>query len=197
MKMVGKLKKKFLHVDYQVNFLKRMKSLRQKDMIVKHYIEEFYKLDIRYGHVDNEVEKVPRYLNSLRTSIQDEISFVEMESIKEAYLYDQSVKEAYFYDFIDEEILKKKHKCRQRTRDGRFQKSRGRSYAESRRLDSTSHDKGKSKDNAKRGRGNYCTYSRSKNIGQREDRSWFKGTCFKCGEEGHIKPLNLYYLVRR
>lgn len=34
-------------------------------MIVKDYTEEFYKLDIRSEHIDDEVEKVARYLNGL------------------------------------------------------------------------------------------------------------------------------------
>ena len=29
-------------------------------MSVKEYIEEFYRLDIRYGHVDDDVEKITR-----------------------------------------------------------------------------------------------------------------------------------------
>ena len=44
-----------------------MQKLIQKDMIVKEYTGEFYRLDIRYGHVDDEVEKVARYLNGLRS----------------------------------------------------------------------------------------------------------------------------------
>ena len=38
-------------------------------MSVKDYIEEFYRLDIRSGYVDNEIEKVARYLNGLRSGI--------------------------------------------------------------------------------------------------------------------------------
>lgn len=87
MKMVGKLKRKFLPTGYQLDFLRRIHNLRLKDMIVKDYIEEFYKQDIRYGHVDDEVKKVSRHLDDLRTSIQDEISFIKMESVEATYLY--------------------------------------------------------------------------------------------------------------
>lgn len=62
--MVKNLKKKFLPVDYQVNLIRKMQNLREKDMSVKEYTEEFYRLDIRSGHVDDDVEKVARYLNS-------------------------------------------------------------------------------------------------------------------------------------
>ena len=71
---MNKEKNKFLPIDFQVSFLRNMQNLRQKEMIVKQYIGEFYKLDIRFGHMDDEVEKVARYLNGLRYRIQDEIS---------------------------------------------------------------------------------------------------------------------------
>lgn len=38
-------------------------------MSVKDYTEEFNRLDIKFGHVDDEFKKVARYLNGLRTSI--------------------------------------------------------------------------------------------------------------------------------
>ena len=38
-------------------------------MIVKEYIEEFYRLDIRSRHVDDDVEKIARYINGLRSRI--------------------------------------------------------------------------------------------------------------------------------
>lgn len=62
--MIAKIKKKFLHVDYQL-IEKNVEFEIKKDMNVKEYIEEFYKLDIRSRHVDDEVEKVARYLNGL------------------------------------------------------------------------------------------------------------------------------------
>ena len=77
-KMVNKVKKKFLPANYQVSLLRKMQNLKQKDMIVKEYIEEFYRLDIRFGHVDDDVEKIARYINGLRYGIQDEISFVKI-----------------------------------------------------------------------------------------------------------------------
>ena len=32
-------------------------------MTVNEHTEESYKLDIRFGHVDNDVEKIARYIN--------------------------------------------------------------------------------------------------------------------------------------
>lgn len=50
-----------------------MQSLKQKDSSLKEYTKEFYKLDIGFGHLEDEVESVSRYLNGLRNSIQEEI----------------------------------------------------------------------------------------------------------------------------
>ena len=80
-------------------------------MTVTYYIEEFYKLDVRFGHADDEVDKVSKCLNGLTITIQDEINFINMETLEEAYLY----------ALRDEEILEKKQHHRQRTRGGRFQ----------------------------------------------------------------------------
>ena len=61
-------------------------------MIVKEYTKEFYRLDIRFRHVDDDVEKIARYINGLRSRIQDEISFVKLESVEEEYQYTLKVK---------------------------------------------------------------------------------------------------------
>ena len=115
---MNKVKNNFLLADYQVILLRKMQNLRQRDMSVKEYVEEFYRLDIRFGHVDDDVEKIVRYINGMRSRIQDEISFVKLESVEEAYQYALKA----------EEILAKKHEQRQRGRGGRFQRGRGRSY---------------------------------------------------------------------
>ena len=119
--MVNKVKNKFLPDNYQVSLLRMMQNLKQKDMTMKEYTKEFYRLDIRSGHVDDDVEKIARYINGLRSGVQDEISFVKLESVEEAHQYALKA----------EEILTKKHEQRQRGRRGRFQRGRGRSYGES------------------------------------------------------------------
>ena len=77
---------------------------------MKEYNDEFYRLDIRSRHMDDDVEKIERYINGLRSRIQDEISFVKLESVEEAYQHALKV----------DEILTKKHEHRQRGRGGRF-----------------------------------------------------------------------------
>ena len=60
---------------------------------MKDYTEEFYRLDIRSRHVDDEIEKVARYLNGLRYGIKDEMSFLKVDSVEEAYQYALKAKE--------------------------------------------------------------------------------------------------------
>ena len=82
--MVNKIKKKFLPFYYHVNLLRKIQNLKPKDMSVKDYTKEFYRLDIRSRHVDDEIEKFARYLNGLRFGIQYEIIFVKLDSVEEA-----------------------------------------------------------------------------------------------------------------
>ena len=54
-------------------------------MTIKEYTEEFYKLSIRAGHIEDDIEKVARYINGLRYEIQDEISLLNLRMIEDAY----------------------------------------------------------------------------------------------------------------
>ena len=152
-------------------------------MSVKEYTKEFYRLDIRSGHVDDDVEKIARYINGLRSGIQDEISFVKLESVEEAYQYALKA----------EEILTKKHEQRKIGRGGRFQRGKGRSYSEGGRSDNSVQDKGKSEwksdDKGKtewKGGNSYRGGTGSyQGRGNSYSRGGFHGNCFKYGKEGH------------
>ena len=54
-------------------------------MAVKEYTEEFYKLKNRARHVEDDVEKVSRYINVLRYDIQDEINLLNLKTIEDVY----------------------------------------------------------------------------------------------------------------
>ena len=54
-------------------------------MTVREFTEEFYKVNIRSGHIEGTPEKVTRYVNSLRFGIQDELSLLSLRSSEEAY----------------------------------------------------------------------------------------------------------------
>ena len=44
--MVTKLKAKFITIDYEIQLFKRLYNLNQKDMTMKDYAKEFYKLNV-------------------------------------------------------------------------------------------------------------------------------------------------------
>jgi hypothetical protein len=56
-------------------------------MSVREYTEEFYKVNIRAGYIENTSEKVARYINGLRLYIQDEISLLFPKIVEEAYSF--------------------------------------------------------------------------------------------------------------
>ena len=83
--MVRKLKGKFMPKDCQLNIFKQFQNLKQIGVTMKEYTEEFYKLNIRAGHVEDDVEKVARYINGLRYDIQDEIILLNLKKIEDAH----------------------------------------------------------------------------------------------------------------
>ena len=92
--------------------------------------------------------------------------------------------------------MESKHDKRQRGRDGKFQKSRGKTYGESIRSNNVTQDKGKiewKEPVGKRGNytiGSYTGYSKNNSGGKGEERSWFKSTCFKCGGHRTFEYIN-------
>ena len=86
-RMVEKLRGKFLPKDFHISLFKQMQNLKQKTMIVREYTEEFYKINLRAGYIEDIVEKVAKYLNGLRYDIQDELNLVNPTWIDEAYQY--------------------------------------------------------------------------------------------------------------
>jgi hypothetical protein len=88
-RMVAKLKEKFMPKDYQINIFRRMQNLRQKGMIVKEYIEEFYILNIkareREREKERERERVSRYINGLRYDIQNKINMAAFITVEDVY----------------------------------------------------------------------------------------------------------------
>jgi hypothetical protein len=64
-RMVEKLKKQSIPVDYELDLLKKLQGLKQGSRSVKEYTEDFHKIIIRTGHKEAKKEKVARYLNGL------------------------------------------------------------------------------------------------------------------------------------
>lgn len=91
--MVSQLKSKFMVTNYQVNLFWKLQNLKQKESSMKEYTKAFYKLNIRFRHIDDEIEQDARYLNGLWMSIQDELSLIKLQSVEEAYQYALKVEE--------------------------------------------------------------------------------------------------------
>lgn len=70
--MVSNMKAKFLPGDYQLELLNKLQNLIQRELSLKAYTEEFYKISIRSGQNELDHEKVAIYVNGLRLNIQDE-----------------------------------------------------------------------------------------------------------------------------
>lgn len=92
-KMVAKIKSQFLPSDYTIQTFRRLQNLKQKEMDVMAYTEEFHKLSIRAGHVEDEVEKVARYINVFRFNIQDELSPTTIRTVEECFQLEVRVEE--------------------------------------------------------------------------------------------------------
>lgn len=82
--MVNKVKQTYLPNDYEVQ-LHRRQNIRQKDLDVQAYTEEFQKLCLRSKVVEDESTKLARYLNGLKWSIQEEMSLVNFKTIRKFY----------------------------------------------------------------------------------------------------------------
>ena len=64
-RMVDKLKKQFILVDYELDLFKKMQGLKQAEKSVQEYTEEFYQLLVREGHIEENKEKDACYLSGL------------------------------------------------------------------------------------------------------------------------------------
>ena len=84
--MVEKMRAKFLPKDYQLILYRQVQKLRQRLLTVREYTEEFYKVNLRAGYVEELAEKVARYVNGLRMDIQEEINMISPRTMEEASL---------------------------------------------------------------------------------------------------------------
>ena len=84
-RMMVKLKDKFLPKDYQLSLYRKTQNLRQRLLIVKEYMEEIYKVNIREGYTKEISENTSRYINGVILVIQYEINMLSLSTIEEAY----------------------------------------------------------------------------------------------------------------
>ena len=55
--MITKLRGKFLPQDYRLSLFRQMQNIRQRLMSVGEYTEEFYKVNIKAGYVQDTAKK--------------------------------------------------------------------------------------------------------------------------------------------
>jgi hypothetical protein len=103
-RMVAKMKAKFMPKYYQINLFKKLQNLRQKGMIVKEYIEEFYKMNISTGKRERDEEKSARYMNGLRYEIHHELNIMSVRKVEDAYQFVLKAEEKF--------ARKQSHLCR-------------------------------------------------------------------------------------
>jgi hypothetical protein len=87
--------------------------VRKKLMTNREYMEEFYKVNIRACHIDDNPERVERYVNELRLDIQDDFILMSLRSVEDAY------------QFALKEEEKFPRKQNQKNRERNFTKGRG------------------------------------------------------------------------
>eukprot|EP00253_Pinus_taeda_P003992 PITA_03992 len=92
-RMEAKLKEKFLPKYYQIMLYRQVQNLKQRGMTVREFTEEFYKLNLRAGHVEDTSEKTTRFVNGLRGGILDEIGILSPQTLDEAYQFALKEKE--------------------------------------------------------------------------------------------------------
>eukprot|EP00253_Pinus_taeda_P026966 PITA_26966 len=170
-RMEAKMKEKFLPKDYQIMLYRQVQNLKQRGMTVKEFTEEFYKLNLRAGYVEDTPEKIARFVNGLRGEILDEIGILSPRTLDNAYQFALKA----------EEKINQKQNARRGGGTGRgkgkfFGRGRGKGSSEE---GSSSKSAGTTeKDNstregrpAQRGRGN----------------GWGRGTvqCYRCHKLGH------------
>ena len=83
--MKSEIKRKFVPKDYEVLIHQRLQSLRQKDLDIGAYIEEFHKLTLRGLVPENEKQKLARYFNRLKYSIKDELVLFNPKNVHQCY----------------------------------------------------------------------------------------------------------------
>lgn len=83
--MLDKMRRQLIPMDYELELLKKIQSLRQGMRTLKEYTKEFHKVLIRIGHFEVNKEKVDCYINGLKPSIQEELALVRITPIEDAY----------------------------------------------------------------------------------------------------------------
>ncbi|XP_059068278.1 uncharacterized protein LOC131858838 [Cryptomeria japonica] len=167
-RMKSMMKEQFLPSDFAIQTKRMRQNFKQRDMDVMTYTEQFHKLSIR-GGVEDEDEKVARYLNGLRYNLQDEIGLNVPQTLGDCFQLAIRAKEK----------LKRKQERQGGTRGRGSMRGRGgRSANESQGQDN------KDKESTSEQRGGY-SYRGGGRFGSGRGSHVFIGRCYHCNEVGH------------
>ena len=83
--MKTEIRKQFILEDYEVLVHKRLQSLRQRDLDVSTYTQEFHNLTLRAKMYEIEKQKLARYVNGLKYSIQDELTLITLGLVHQCF----------------------------------------------------------------------------------------------------------------
>lgn len=160
------VRSQFLPSDLAIQIKMRRNNLRQRDLDIMSYTEQFHTLRIRGGAKDED-EKVVRYINGLKYNIQDEIGLNMPRTLGECF---QLAVRA-------EEKLKRKNERQGYNRGGGSMRGRGG------RTNQTWEEKDKDKGTTSELRGGYN--HRGGRFGGGRGSGTFQGKCFNFNEVGH------------
>jgi hypothetical protein len=163
--MISKLKGQLFHVDDYLTLFRKLQNLTQKEMIVKEYSNELYRLFIRFGKSE---EAISRYVNCLRYAIKDKISM----------LRNCIVAEVHRLALKPEEKLPRKHQGFR----GKGMKSRGRIMFGRGQTSERKQEEINTSDASQNPTGNYEIHRGR--VSSRGRKGGFSRACFKCGAQG-------------
>lgn len=79
------IKRKFVPEDYEISLHKRLQNLRKRDLDVSTYTKEFHRMTLEEKMPERETQKLARYMNCLKFTIQDELSLFNPESVHKCF----------------------------------------------------------------------------------------------------------------
>ena len=132
-------------------------------MTVREYTEEFYKVNIISGHIEDTPERVARYVNGLRFDIQDELSLLSLRYVEEAYQVALKVEEKL--------MRRQSQKAKVRGSGGKEQQQKGEASISNQQVQPDRNNENRGGRNASRG---ICRGRGG------------KLRCYTCGKLGHM-----------
>jgi len=82
-RMFARMKSKCLRKDYQISLYRQVHNLEQRMMTIKEYTEEFYKVNLKAGYVEDTPEKTMRFVNGLWMEITIEEAYQSALKVEE------------------------------------------------------------------------------------------------------------------